>query len=102
MKYLVNETCSIELEKDGVFDPDTIIAAMVRAGWVKELSPTIEPYDDNPLMFDGKYITQICNKDELRQFLTVIGIAWEESETFAQLKAKRDTYIKSVKSKRRA
>lgn len=103
MKYIAKETFCIEIENDQVFDDAAMIGALVKSGMIKKLEqPILVDGGESWLKLEGRYISQYFSKDELRYCLTQLGIPWDEHETVAMLKKKRDNYIARMKKKKGA
>lgn len=94
--YIVKEPCTIALNESDCIYPDELFCAMERAGLVSEVVPVEIKNDDNPLMWNGRYITQWNTKAQLYQCLLSLGMDVSPSDSFQALKKKREEYLTGV------
>lgn len=107
-KWVSSPTRRAELEQLGfVVEPEQPAPNPPSAPSTAPLSPpapvmrdAAEENGDNPLKWNGKYITQLQNVKEMRECLRELGIDVRQNDTRAVLKAKLDRYCQSVKSRR--
>ena len=82
-------------ESDCIY-PDELFRAMERAGLVSEVVPVELKSEDNPLMWNGRYITQWNTKAQLYQCLHGLGMEVSPADSFQALKKKREEYLTGV------